>query len=169
MSEAVRDSDGKIRQLQDCNPLPRPSGADHDCAYCSRKRSCVSAGRQFFVGDAYPVCPSYADYAAELDEDWKRSERLKELSKITDPVPRPEGEAPDCLYCKMLPKQSGLYCHNGPWQGAGRTCKNYSEATKRPENAPQHCIYCLNNFNCSRGRVLRIGKPCERYKEVLCG
>jgi hypothetical protein len=73
MSEMVVDNAGKLRLIQDHNPLPRPAGADHDCAYCSRKRSCVSVGRQFFIGDAYPTCKSYVDYGQELEEDKKNT------------------------------------------------------------------------------------------------
>ena len=169
MSELARDSAGKVRELQGYEPLLRPSGAGPDCAYCHDKKHCITAaGRQFFVGELYPPCKNYVDHREKLDEDQKRRERLRELGKIAIPVPRPEGASKDCLHCKLL-KESALRCYTGPWQGAGRVCNDYNEVEARPKEEQQRCFYCLNNFNCSQSRVLRNGKPCERYKEVLCG
>ena len=165
MKEVIRDSTGKIRELQSYNPLARPSGADHDCAYCSSKRHCVTAaGRQFFVGDVYPPCRNYVDYGVQCDEEYKNSQRLKELSVVKTPTIRPVEGAPDCLHCKRL-----ATLHNfrpGPKQGAGDVCREYSEVQKRPENAPKHCLFCLENYLCTRGRVETNGQPCERYIEI---
>ncbi|MCL2007409.1 MAG: hypothetical protein FWG77_04925 [Treponema sp.] len=165
MKEVVRDSTGKIREVQSYDPLPKPSGADHDCAYCSNKRHCATAaGRQFFAGVVYPPCHSYIDYQAQCDEEYKNNQRFKELSVVRAPTVRPAEGAPDCLHCKRLATPHNFRV--GPKQGEGRVCGEYFEVQKRPGNAPKHCLYCLENYLCTRGRVVRNGQPCERYIEI---
>jgi hypothetical protein len=159
MGDKVQDITGKWRELQDRNPVHRPDGAGPDCKYCTGKRICA-ANREFYTDEAYKPCRDYR----EVNEADKEHERLKELKKITVPAPRPEGAAKDCLHCARL-RESALRCYRGPWQGAGRICDEYHEVDARSEGEARHCLFCLENYKCERGRVVRDGKPCGRYVE----
>jgi hypothetical protein len=159
----AKDSCGNLRRLQTRDPIDRPDDVtEPDCAYCTRKNSCSNT-RQFFVGENYQPCNSYN----ELNEQRKKDARLKELAKVFDPSPRPEGTVEDCLFCKLLRKKMGIFCSVGwPKQGQGQICRNYCETKARSESEPKHCLCCLENFSCERGRVVRDGQPCERYVEL---
>jgi len=161
MDNMAKDGNGVWRELQSRLPVLRPEGAEPDCMYCSGKSSCP---RKFFVGDRNDPC----SYYEELNERVKKEERTKELKEVFDPVPRPEGASPDCLHCQRLKEKLGAVCRDGicgPWQGQGKVCGNYHEISARPDDKPQNCIYCLENQNCSQARVVRDGRPCERYRE----
>ena len=121
--------------------------------------------RVFYVGEHYPPC----GYYEEINERVKKDEELKKLKEIFEPVPRPEGAPLDCLHCRMLKEQLGIVCRDGPWQGKERICDNYYEIAVRPEGKSPHCLYCLNNYNCTRDRVLRVGQPCGQYNEYKAG
>ena len=163
---AVNPRTGKREKLQGFDPIQKPANAVPDCAYCSKKGTCGQSGlRQFFVGEKYPVCNFYVDYAEERQKDYESSQRMKEAKKTATPGPRPEGAAKDCLYCKMLGEAALFHAPGGPWQGENKTCYRYNEANIRPEGEPENCIYCLTNHQCSRYRVLRDGKPCPKYRE----
>jgi len=146
--------------IQDKYPTPRPPWAEaDDCAYCSRKAECAKL-KVFYEGESYPACERYVDFAAELDKEHERLEKLKELQRIKTPTPRPEGAVKrDCLYCKKLAE-----CHY-PLQGECRVCDGFNELEARPPEKPKHCFFCLSNYKCTGFRVRRDGKPCEKYKE----
>jgi hypothetical protein len=171
MGEMVKDSSGTWRELQHNSPELRPEGAAPDCAYCADKPNCsgrATSGRQFFVGEKNPPCAYYKELNQKIAED----ERLKRLKKIFDPVPRPENAIQDCLHCKLLVKRMATWCrscYSGASQGTGRICENYNEITVRPTGEQQRCIYCLENYQCSRDRVFRIATPCEQYREFSSG
>jgi len=159
MGNRVQDGTGKWRELQDRNPVYRPDGAEPDCKYCTGKMICA-AHREFYTDEAYKPCRDYR----EVNEADKEHERLKELGKITVPAPRPEGSPKDCLHCVRL-RESNLRCYGGPRQGTGQICGEYHEVKLRSKEEAQHCLFCLENYKCETGRVVRNGKPCERYVE----
>jgi len=161
MGEIARDGNGIFRELQNRMPVLRPEGEKPDCMYCAGKLNC---GRKFYVGDRNDVCIGYE----ELNEKIKKEERLKELKEVFVPVPRPEGASRDCLHCQRLNEKLGAICRDGvwgPWQGQGKVCGHYHEISARPDDKPQHCLYCLENHYCTRARVTRDGRPCEKYRE----
>jgi len=167
-----KDVYGNPRQLQGSNPVMRPEGEPPDCAFCIKKVSCMAPknagaqeGRSFYVGEKYSPCNGYS----ELNEEEKKQARLREQRKIFDPIPRPEGQEPDCLYCRMLRERRGILCRSGPYQGLNRVCDNYHEIKARPAGEARHCLNCLDNFDCEYGRVVRDGKPCEKYREYSPG
>jgi len=160
----ARDSSGNRRELQRRNPIIQPEGAKDDCAYCAYKSEC-SKTRDFFVGESNPPCARYINNVEKMTKDAERHSRLTRLKEVKVPVVRPEGEAKDCLYCKLL-KESARCCYPYPHQGEGRVCGRYNEVNVRPEGEPQHCIYCLDNYNCSAYRIKHDGKPCKRYEEA---
>jgi hypothetical protein len=133
-----------------------------------QKPSCRKNGREhFFEGEKYPPCENYVDIVEFEAREADRKKNLAEMKKITVPTARPDGAAPDCLYCKRLNKPHNF--RGGPFQGEGKVCKYYGEISVRPAGEPQHCLYCLENISCERGRVLTNGKPCERYREYEGG
>jgi len=162
MGEMVQVGNGIWRELQSRLPVLRPEGAEPDCAYCAGKSSCP---RTFYVGDRNNPC----SYYAEFNEKVKREERNKKLKEVFDSTPRPEGASSDCLHCQRLKDKLGAVCRDGPWQGQGKVCGNYHEIPVRPNDKPQHCLYCLENHNCTQARVVRDGRPCEKYKEYAGG
>jgi hypothetical protein len=169
MSNFSLDDFGKMRELQNPDPVRKPSGAEPDCAFCRNKRRCVMhARRQFFIGEHYAPCQNYDDLAAWEDAENERIKRLRESEKIKDPTPRPPEEAQDCLYCVhlytgMRSKYAGTRCK--PMQGQQRVCDLYSEVRIRSENEPRHCTLCLIHSQCSRSQVFRNGQPCKKYLE----
>ena len=162
----VKDAHGNERELQDAMPVLRPQGAEADCAYCVGKQGCLPRMvRHFYVGEKCTPC----GYYRELNDEMREDERLKKLKEVFHPVPRPEDAVKDCLHCRRLEEKLGLMCRSGPWQGKGRVCNNYHEIPIRPEDKPKHCLYCYDNLNCERARVVRIGTPCEKYREYSAG
>ena len=160
MGQQVEVTAGVWKELQGSMPVFRPEGAETDCAYCAEKQFCK---REFFVGQKYAVCSKYF----ELNEQVKKEERIKELSKVFNPTPRPENADRDCLHCRWLPERKGAVCGQfGPYQGTGEVCNRFYDIPVRLEGEPQHCKNCYHNFRCPSDRVMRIGEPCERYKEI---
>ena len=161
---------GVPRRVQGDQPVQKPKDALDDCAYCHHKPKCQtnrrSMGDWFYEGEAYPPCGRYEEEGEWCKRDHERNLKLAELKKIITPVARPEGAAPDCLYCARLPLQAGLYCRYGSQQGEEKVCRHYHEVKARPEGEEKKCLFCLVNYNCESGRVLRVGTPCEKYREL---
>jgi hypothetical protein len=175
MDYAIHPKTGKKQEIHSRYPKTRQDGQDHDCLFCINADTCIKHNGIFFVGEKYKPCKKYMgrrerslEIAKELDEEKAKRNAIK---KIFTPTPRSLESKKDCLNCKKLIEPQ--HCRNRyilfPKQGDGVVCPDYLEVNVRPEGVPQHCIYCLINFKCEHGRVVRDGQPCDKYVEYTKG
>jgi hypothetical protein len=168
----INPKTGKKEQIHEYYPQTRQQNQDHDCLFCVNAATCERHRGMFFVNDKREPCKIYVcrsdiQIAAVRKKDEEEAARRAAIKATTKPVPRPPEAPKDCLHCKYL--QDVFYCNTrraGPRQGEGSVCDLYMEVVSRPEGEAINCIYCLTNFNCERGKVMR-NKLCEKYVEFV--
>lgn len=170
---AIHPKTGEKKEIHSHYPQIRQDNQVPDCLFCVNAGTCEKHKGMFFVDETRKPCEKYrCRREVEIDEPNRKraeeKERQAAIKAIKTPVPRPDGESKDCLYCKTLKEES---CYNGgfgPWQGQGRVCERYNEVNIRPEGKEKHCIYCLKNYLCNQWRI-KNRPPCEKYVEYVPG